>query len=138
MNAPLLYRLAADAMLLVHVLFVVFVVLGLLLIAAGGMRGWHWVRNPWFRLAHLVAIAVVVAQSWLGIVCPLTSWEMMFRERAGDAVYRGAFVAHWLGELLYYEAPAWVFAAAYSLFGLAVLASWRLVRPRSFANAPGD
>lgn len=129
MSSETLNLLAADGLLLLHVLFVVFVISGLLLVLAGGMLGWNWVRNPWFRLAHLLAIGVVVLQSWLGVICPLTVWEMQFRARAGDAVYAGSFIAHWLQELLYYQAPDWVFTAVYSAFGLLVALSWVFVRP---------
>jgi hypothetical protein len=130
-NSTLLYLLAADALLFLHAMFVVFVVAGLVLIFAGGVRGWRWVRNPWFRWAHLAAIAFVVVQAWLGRICPLTAWELALRERAGDAVYTGSFIAYWLDALLYYQAPAWVFTLVYSVFGALVLASWYVVRPRS-------
>lgn len=126
------YRLAADAVLLLHALFVVFVIVGLVLVFTGAWRNWHWVRNPWFRAGHLAAIAVVVLQSWLGVLCPLTMLEMALRERAGEAVYTGAFIAHWVEELLYYQAPPWVFITGYTLFGALVVASWFLVAPRPF------
>jgi hypothetical protein len=113
------------------------VVVGLLLILAGKPLAWSWVRNPWFRLAHLLAIGVVVVQSWLGQVCPLTRWEMALRAKAGDATYAGSFIAHWVEKLLYYQAPSWVFAACYTAFGALVLASWFWVRPRRFGR-PGD
>ncbi len=129
------YRFAADALLLLHVSFVVFVVVALILILAGGFSGWLWVRNPWFRVLHLAAISIVVAQSWLGIACPLTIWEMALRRKAGDAVYSGAFIPHWLATLLYYELPGWVFTVIYTLFGLAVLLSWFVVRPRPFTGS---
>jgi len=124
------YRIAADAVLLLHALFVAFVVLGLALVLIGNWRGWSWVRHFGFRVAHLLAIAVVVLQSWLGVVCPLTSWETSLRARAGDATYTGAFIAHWIEKLLYYQAPWWVFATLYTLFGALVAASWIWVRPR--------
>lgn len=130
MNAPSLYLLAADALLVLHVLVVVFIVAGLLLVYAGGFLGWSWVRNPWFRIIHLIAIGVVMAQAWAGEVCPLTTWEQSLRQRAGEVHYSGSFIVHWLGELLYYEAPMWVFALCYTLFGALVLAAWYLVRPR--------
>ena len=134
MEHPALYLLAADAILYGHLLFVLFVVLGLLLILAGKPLAWPWVRNPWFRLAHLLAIGVVVVQSWLGQVCPLTRWEMALRTKAGDATYTGSFIAHWVESLLYYQAPTWVFAACYTAFGTLVLASWFWVRPRPFGR----
>ena len=134
MTQATLYLLAADVILLVHVLFVVFVIAGLVLILFGRFRNWSWVRSPGFRLAHLLAIGVVVLQAWLGRICPLTIWEMALRERAGDATYEGAFIAHWLQSVLYYDLPAWVFTLAYTVFGGLVLASWIWVRPRPFGH----
>lgn len=127
-----LYRTLADVVLVVHVGFVAFVIFGLLLILLGGLLGWGWVRVPLFRLLHLLAIGQVVVQSWLGIVCPLTTLEMWLRELAGDATYQGTFIAYWLQKILFYQAPPWVFAVCYTLFGSLVVASWVLVRPRSF------
>lgn len=121
--------MAADTLLITHVAFVLFVVLGLVLIFVGKAKHWSWVRNPWFRVAHLLAIGIVVAQAWLGLICPLTIWEMQLRAKAGQTIYNGSFISHWLGELLYYDAPAWVFTFAYTSFGLLVLLSWIWVRP---------
>ncbi len=134
MDSSSAYLLAADAVLLVHALFVAFVVFGLVLILAGGVLRWCWVRNPWFRVAHLSAIGVVVVQSWLSVICPLTNLEMAFRSRAGDAVYPGSFIGYWLETLLYYDAPAWVFVVCYTAFGALVVTSWFWVRPRPFRS----
>ena len=41
---------------------------------------WEWVRNWWFRVAHLVAILIVAAEAFLDIPCPLTEWEYRLRE----------------------------------------------------------
>lgn len=120
----------ADAILIAHAAFVAFVVVGLILILAGGWRGWRWIRHPWFRIAHLAAIALVVLQAWLGVICPLTTLESYFRQRAGEPAYEGSFIEHWLGELIFYEAPAWVFTLVYTGFGLLVVLSWIFVRPR--------
>lgn len=120
----------ADLVLLTHVLFVAFVVVGLVLVLAGGALGWGWVRHRAFRIGHLLAIGIVVAQAWLGVLCPLTTLEMRLRQRAGGATYEGSFVAHWLDRILYVDAPPWAFTLAYSLFGAAVIASWWWVRPR--------
>lgn len=116
-----MYTLLADLVLVVHVLFVAFVIGGLVLVVLGGYRHWRWIRNSWFRSFHLLGIGVVVAQAWLGIVCPLTTIEMKLRRKAGELGYEGSFVQYWLQRVLYYEAPAWVFALAYSVFGLLVL-----------------
>ncbi len=126
------YLLAADAILILHVLLAAFIVIGLLLIILGKIFGWYWVGNPWFRLAHIFAILVVTFQSWIGVICPLTALEKMLRLHAGTEVYQTTFVSHWLSAVLYYNAPMWVFAVCYTLFAAIVVASWIWVRPRPF------
>jgi polyferredoxin len=123
-NGPLSYQLLADTVLALHVAIVVFVVGGLVLIIVGNLRRWLWVNAAWFRLAHLVAIAIVAAEAWIGVVCPLTSLEMALRSRAHATTYGGSFIEHWLQRFLYYDAPAWVFTLGYSLFALAVVTVW--------------
>ncbi len=120
------WQLLADAVLCAHVALMLFVVLGLPAIVAGNLRRWRWVNAPWLRLAHLAAIVAVAAEAWLDIVCPLTTLEMALRARAHETTYGGSFVEHWLQALLFWQAPAWVFTAAYTLFGLSVLATWWL------------
>lgn len=130
MNASLPYQVFADIVLLLHFGIVIFVVAGLLLVVAGNLRGWRWVNGPWFRLAHMAAISIVVAQSWLGKVCPLTTFESWLRVQAGAAAYHESFVAHWLRRVLFYEAPVWVFTVAYTVFGLLVVGAWWYFPPR--------
>lgn len=122
--------LLADAILITHVLFVFFVIFGLAAIYLGGILKWSWVKNRFFRIGHLLAIGVVVLQSWIGVICPLTTWEMALREKAGGATYSGSFIQHWLHKILYYSAPDWVFIVVYTCFGSLVLASWFVVRPK--------
>ncbi len=124
-----LYGLLANAVLILHVGIVLFIVLGLVLTLVGGLCRWAWVRNFWFRAAHLVGIAYIALEAWLGIVCPLTTLEQWLRERAGQAVYAGDFIAYWLRKFLFYQAEPWVFIAAYSGFGTLVLLSWFLYTP---------
>ena len=123
-------RLLADAVLTLHFGIVVFVVGGLVLILVGNWRGFRFVNGWWFRLSHLAAIGVVVAQAWLGVVCPLTTLESSLRRRAGGAGYEASFIEHWVGRALYYDAPAWVFTTAYTLFAAAVVAAWWYYPPR--------
>lgn len=124
MNDELLYVLLADAVLILHFAIVIFVVAGLVLILVGNLRGWRWVNGVGFRLLHLAAIGIVVAQAWLGATCPLTTLEMWLRAQAGSVIYDGSFIAYWLGRLMFYQAPEWVFPLVYSLFGLLVAATW--------------
>lgn len=124
------YQLLADLVLALHVALVVFVVGGLVVIIAGNLRRWQWVNALWFRAAHLVAIAVVVAEAWFGVICPLTSLEVWLRVQARATTYTGSFIEHWLQRILYWQAPEWVFTAVYTLFGLAVAATWWYFPPR--------
>ncbi|BEH15534.1 DUF2784 domain-containing protein [Marinobacter shengliensis] len=124
------YLVFADLLLVFHTLLVVFVIFGLVATLVGYFRQWNWVRNLWFRLSHLVVIGIVVLQAWLGVLCPLTIWEMELRAKAGQGGYEGSFIQHWLETILYYNAPDWVFILVYTLFGTLVVASWFLVKPR--------
>ena len=124
------YQFLADVVLSIHFAVVLFVIGGLAAIVIGNIRGWPFVNSWWFRGAHLAAIAVVVAQAWLGVVCPLTTLENALRVKAGGTGYETSFIEHWITRLLYYDAPAWVFTAAYTLFGVAVVAAWWRFPPR--------
>ena len=128
----------ADAVLLLHLAVVVFVVGGLGFIVLGNVMRWSAANAPLFRWVHLFAIMVVVVQSWLGVECPLTTLENWLRLRAGGSGYEAGFVQHWVSAVLYYQAPAWVFATVYTVFGATVLASWRAWPPRRpFSTAIG-
>src|SRR6188472_1020429 len=86
----MLYRFGADAVLVIHLLFIVFTVLGGLLVLR-----WHWVA-----LLHLPAAAWgVIVQVVVGGRCPLTPLEWYFRERGGEAGY---------GEIYVDDPPAWL------------------------------
>lgn len=125
------YRVLADIVLIAHAAFIGFVVLGLVLTLLGAALGWAWVRNAWFRVTHLACIGVVVGQAWLGLMCPLTVWEMRLRARAGEDVdYTHGFIAYWVQPVVFFDAPTWVFTLAYSVFGLLVVLAWWLVPPR--------
>ncbi|MES3024971.1 MAG: DUF2784 domain-containing protein [Pseudomonadota bacterium] len=124
-----LYPLLADGVLMLHTGVVLFVVLGLPLILVGGARRWAWVRNFPLRVLHLATIGYVAFQSWFGIMCPLTTLEYWLRERGGQVVAEGDFIAYWLGKSLFFTAPPWVFVFVYSAFGALVVLSWVLVPP---------
>lgn len=124
------YALLADVLVVVHLGVVVFVVGGEIAVLLGAWRGWRWVRNMEFRVAHLGMIGVVAAQAALGYWCPLTVWEFELRERAGQRPEEIGFIARMARELIYYEAPPWVFATLYVIFGAIVLATFLVIPPR--------
>lgn len=121
----------ADLVLVLHAVFIVFVVGGQILILAGWMRGWSWPRHRWFRLLHLLAIGVVMLQAWIGLTCPLTTLEDFLRApAAGAPTYEDGFIRYWLRVLMFYTAPAWVFTAIYTAFAGVVALTWLAYPPR--------
>lgn len=123
------YQQLADLVLVLHAAVVAFVVACPPLVIVGNRRRWAWVNRRGLRVAHLAAIGLVVAQAWLGLACPLTRLEVWLRTQARQPGYDGSFVEHWLRMLLFWEAPAWVFVAVYTAFGLMVAALWWRLPP---------
>jgi uncharacterized protein YqgC (DUF456 family) len=128
--SPNTYLLLANTVLISHVGIVLFIVLGQLLIFAGAIAHWNWIRSIWFRAIHLALMVYVAMQTWFSMVCPLTTLEQWFRLKAGQGSYDGDFIGYWLGKLLFYQAPPWVFTVVYSSFALLVAASWWWAPPR--------
>jgi len=118
---------AADALLVLHFAIVVFIVGGLVLTWAGAALGWGWVRNPWFRYAHLGAIVYVALEALIGMMCPLTVWEDLLRGGSRP----DSFIGRWVQRLLYYRAPEWVFTTLYVAWAAATALTLRLVPPRA-------
>lgn len=116
----------ADLILIAHFAFVLFVVGGLAVVWIGAAAGWRWVRNWWFRSAHLAAICLVAAEALLGRVCPLTVWEDTLRGTHSDT----SFIARWIHHVMFYSVSEWVFTTAYVLFALAVAVTFRLAPPQ--------
>jgi hypothetical protein len=124
------YRFLADLVVVVHFAYVAFVVVGLAAIVLGGCLKWRWVRNFYFRLLHFLMIAVVVVESLLGVVCPLTDWEDALREKAGETVAEGTFIGRMVHQLLFIQVPPAALTPFYCIFGLIVLATLFLVPPK--------
>ncbi|UFQ98733.1 DUF2784 domain-containing protein [Pseudomonas wenzhouensis] len=85
------WRMAADALVVVHLGFILFVMLGGLLLL-------RWPRLIWL---HVPAVAWGVIVECLHLGCPLTPWENQLRRMAGQAGYEGGFIEHYLIPLIY-------------------------------------
>lgn len=125
------YSFLADAILVIHALIVFFNLGALPAIWIGHFRRWSFARNFWFRLVHLALIAFIAAESALGAICPLTTWEDQLRLKAGlDPRYHGSFVQHWVHWLIFYNVDQRIFAIGYGVFFALVLLTLFAVKPR--------
>jgi hypothetical protein len=124
------YLILADIVAIVHAGYVLFVTAGFVLILTGIARGWEWVRGFWFRVAHLLAIAIVAVEWLVGVACPLTVLENRLREMGGATGFPHDFVAYWLDWLIFYNLPTWVFSVAYAAFGLMIAVMFVMAPPR--------
>lgn len=130
------YGLLADAMVAIHVAYVGYVVVGQLLIWLGWPLGWKWIRNFWFRVTHLGAIAFVAFEEAIGMDCPLTIWENQLRDLAGETVRDGTFMGRLFHDLLYLPLPPWAFTWLHVGFAALVLGTFVLCPPRRPAMFP--
>ena len=105
-----MYRLLADLVVLTHVGFVVFVVLGGFLVLR--WRGAMWI--------HLLAVIWAAAVEFFGWACPLTPLENWLRVKAGEAAYSSDFVARYLLPVLYPEGLTRALQLALGVFVIVV------------------
>jgi hypothetical protein len=103
-----IYRVLADLVLVLHLGFVLFVVLGGLLV----------LRRPALMALHIPAAVWGVLIEFTGWVCPLTPLENSLRVRGGELGYSGGFIEHYIQPLLY---PSGLTRATQVLLGTLVL-----------------
>ena len=109
MNTATFYLLLADLVLVVHLLFVIFVLFGGLLVV-------RWHRLAWL---HVPALVWGLYIEFSHAICPLTPLEIRLRELAGADPYEGGFIAHYLVPLIY---PPGLTPEAQWWIGLGILA----------------
>lgn len=104
----MLYRFLADAIIIIHLIFILFVILGGLLA----------LRNKRWSIVHLPAVLWAAAIEFKGWICPLTPLENWFREKGGNAIYQGDFIEHYLLPIIY---PADLTRGLQIFFGLSAI-----------------
>jgi hypothetical protein len=119
-------QLAADALLLVHFAYVAFVVGGFVVIWIGFACRWSWVRNRIFRLLHLLAMGIVLAEALCGVPCPLTVWENDLRGGA----YEESFMQHWVSRLMFHDWSKTTFTILYAAVFILIVLTFIVVPPR--------
>ena len=85
------YRLAADAVLAVHLAFILFILFG-------GLLALRWPKVAWI---HLPTVVYGAAIEFVGWICPLTPLENELRSMAGRSGYEGGFIEHYLLPIIY-------------------------------------
>ena len=117
------WRILADAVLVLHVAFIAFALLG-------GLLVWRWPRLAWL---HLPAAAWAAGIAFFGGICPLTPLENRLRVAGGEAGYEGGFIEHVVEGLIY---PGWLTREIQIGLGAIVLAIniacyWRVLKRSS-------
>jgi hypothetical protein len=128
-TVPAMTSLLADVVLFLHVVYVTFVLGGLVVVPLGAHVGWRWVRVRTFRHAHLICMAIVAVEALMGLTCPLTWLEHLLLVASGATGYDRSFIGHLLYWLLYYDAPAWIFMVAYTALILVGMLLYYYVPP---------
>ncbi len=123
------FGILADFVAVLHIAYAGTIVLGLFLILCGYVMRWNWVYNPWLRSVHLIMILIVVAEAWLGVTCPLTTWEIELRNLADQPFDGHSGLAKSIHFLLFFDAPWWVFTACYTVCGFLIILTLVLVPP---------
>lgn len=126
----MLERIAADAVMLLHLAFVLFVVLGAFLV----------LRYPWLAMLHLPAVAWGAWIEITGGVCPLTFVENDLRRQAGESGLQTGFIEHYIYPVLYppgLTRPVQWMLAFIVIAGNLALYAWIWRRRRS-GNATGN
>ena len=102
----MLSSLVADAVLLLHMAFVIFVICGGLLVA----------NRPWIAWLHIPMVLWSSIVNLLGWICPLTPLENLYRSAAGEEGYEGGFIEHYLAPIIYPEGLSYEMGVAIGAF----------------------
>jgi hypothetical protein len=119
----------ADIIATIHLGYVIFVILGFVLIVVGVIFKWRWIRNLWFRSLHLAAIGAVALEALLGVNCPLTVLEFDLRHPGISSQENVSFIGTLIDSLLFYDAPGWLFTIIYTTFAIIVVITFVLAPP---------
>ena len=104
----MLYRFSANAIIIIHLIFILFVI-------SGGLLA---LRNKKWSIVHLPAVLWAATIEFKGWICPLTPLENLFRAKGGNAIYQGDFIEHYLLPIIY---PANLKRELQIIFGLSVI-----------------
>jgi len=113
-----LFLAAADAVVVLHLLWIVFLILG-------ALPGRRWV---WVKWMHLASLAFSIALQIFGWICPLTYLEIWLRKLGGAQPYEGTFIRHYVEQIVYAEIPRVVLLAGTLI--VVVFSAWMYFTPK--------
>lgn len=119
------FSLAADLVMGAHFLLAAFMAGGFVAIPIGYKTGWSWVQNRCLRICHALVMGFIVAETIVGLTCPLTILEYQLR---GDSSPQ-SFVGHWIEKILYWDLPHEIFIGMYVLCFAWVILFWNWYPP---------
>jgi hypothetical protein len=126
----------ANLVAALHLAYFLFVVGGFIGILAGARQGWKWIYNPWFRIAHLFAVLMILAEDVFRFPCALNVLETNLRTAPRNAVPEPSAVSGVLDVLLRHTIPGWFLDAMYWTLGMVLLLLLFLLPPRFPRRAP--
>lgn len=125
----MLYRLSADLVLIIHLAFIIFVILG----------GFLVLQKPRLMWLHLPAVVWGALSELLGVLCPLTPLETTLRELGGGIGYEGDFIEHYITAVVYPSGLTREIQIALGfgalLLNMAIYGCWLLRKARSRSRA---
>ena len=126
------YLLAADGILLMHFALVVFIVFGFVFIWIGHFARRKSARDAKFRICHILAMGIVLCESLLGTICPLTEWENDLRVRGGQGqIYETSFMQEWIHKIMFFDFSNQTFIVMYAVFFVLILLTFWIIPPES-------
>ena len=118
--------LLADIVLIVHFILIIFITFNFFLIPVGYVKNWKWTKSLKIRVIHLFLVAFVMAETILGLLCPLTIIENNLRLNFHN---EQSFVAYWLSKIIFWEINNIIFILIYLVTFLWTCIMWKLFKP---------
>ncbi len=116
----------ADTILILHFLVIIFIISLYFLIPYGYSKNWKFVKNYKIRLAHLMLIFFITLETFLGIICPLTTLENDLRGQ----LYSETFISFWISKVIYWDLPTTFFIVVYTIFLIFAIILWLKFLPK--------
>ena len=103
----------AVFLLIVHCVWVLISLLGIVAIPLFDFLGWAFIHSAWFRIPHFVMVSIVFVETVFKWRCPLTLWEDEARAKTGDVRYPMGFTVYWVEKITGRSFPPWYYTASY-------------------------